>query len=129
MFPHRKAVASPQIDMTHFLSHQVFDDTDFWDFIRSTYFYTSDFIISQKAVGQFSADTAQHFAKVLHLNNIWIVFKHGHLFHVTAPHTAHLEIKFTEIKVSGSWHKNRDHHLLISHSKGHIPWWSPLLLT
>ena len=118
----------PQIDMAHFLTQQVFDDAGLRDFIGSTYFYTSNFIISQKAVGQFSADTTQHFAVLLqqHLDSFQ-TWTPSSYYRLLMQHIESLNI--IEIKVSGSWHKNRDHQFLISHKKGRIPWWSPLLLT
>lgn len=48
------------------------------------YLDASDLLFSQEAIRQSSTDSTQHFAEVIHLNNIGIFFKHRTLFHGNA---------------------------------------------
>jgi len=73
-----------KVDVTHFFTQQVFNYTDFRDFIGSTDSNATDLLISQEAIGQFSADASQHFAEIIYLNDIRIIFKHDCVFHLVS---------------------------------------------
>lgn len=67
---------SGNIDVAHFLSHQILDDTDFGDLVSSAYPDTADFPISQEAIRKFLTDAAQHDTQVIDFDNIGVILKH-----------------------------------------------------